>query len=126
MTGHTDRVTSVAWSPDGRRLASGDVEAKIHILPVGFAQQTPCGWLVGSNLSLEQWGQYRGYALYRPTCENLATPEIPFLSVDYFVFTSAGRLLLLGVAALILRVDGLGLWTGFKVARWGLRQMRRR
>jgi conflict system STAND superfamily ATPase len=48
------------------------------------------------------------------------------LSVDNFIFTLAGRLLLLGVAALILGVDGLGLWTGFKVARWGLRQMRRR
>ena len=39
FNGHTDRVTSVAWSPDGRRIASGSLDKTVQVWDVVTGSQ---------------------------------------------------------------------------------------
>ena len=70
---HTDAVTSVAFSPDGTKLASGAGDGLVHILDTKLAQH-PCQWLT-RNLSRVEWQQYVSPdLLYREVCPGLPVP----------------------------------------------------
>jgi hypothetical protein len=125
LEGHTDWVKSVAWQPDGRHLASGSDDQKIQLLPEIFTHP-PCQWLI-SNLSVPEWFQYRGLAIYQPTCDNLPSPQISLqdsLQDPRKLFlTIQGRLLLFGGAALILGLIGRMMLGSFKLVRWIIKRI---
>jgi WD40 repeat protein len=54
LTGHTDGVDSVAFSPDGRRLASGGRDGTIWIRPAVGTPEMLCEKLT-TNMSHKQW-----------------------------------------------------------------------
>ncbi|MCP4409368.1 MAG: hypothetical protein GY807_16775, partial [Gammaproteobacteria bacterium] len=122
-------VWGIVWSPDGQYLAVGSQDGKIYVLPNSFTQP-PCQWLTGHNFSLEQWVLYRGYALYRPTCPNLITPDTSIFDFDAddFIFriilTLPGRLLLFGITILALLIIGLLLWGSLRMVRWAVKKSR--
>ncbi len=126
---HTYGVNSIAWRPDGHLLASGGMEELVRLTPEIYIGE-PCRWLV-HNLGTVNWGYYRGWTLYRPTCENLPRPEIlgPAEAVahlstgdisplmDALLLTLKGRVLLVGGAASLLGLVVLVLWACFLIIK---------
>jgi WD40 repeat protein len=74
LTGHTDRVNDVAFSPDGATLAtaSDDRTARLWTaLPPPDKQIEKICNAVGRNLTKEEWQQYLPPDRpYERTCEN--------------------------------------------------------
>lgn len=108
---HSDPVWSAAWSSEGEFLASSSADRKVIVLSDRFAQ-SPCDWLV-LNLTLSQWQQSRGNALYQPTCPSLPTPAISLERnglQNYVIHTSSGRI---WIASIII--------SGFGILSWRLR-----
>ncbi|MFI7536684.1 WD40 repeat domain-containing protein [Streptosporangium sp. NPDC049376] len=69
LTGHTGWVNSVAFSPDGTRLASGD-DGTVRIWDVALPQDllgAVCA-IAGRGFTPEEWRQYIRDAPYQPTC----------------------------------------------------------
>jgi WD40 repeat protein len=76
LTGHSNRVTSVAFSPNGKLLLSASAESvrPWDIDPNSWAAQL-CT-IANRNLSLAEWQQFIGPGVpYQRTCANLPPGE---------------------------------------------------
>jgi WD40 repeat protein len=74
LTGHTDPVFEVAWSADGRSLATGSTDHTAILWDVanlgrflGLNTERACV-AAGGGLTDEQWARYVPTLPYEPTC----------------------------------------------------------
>jgi WD40 repeat protein len=74
LTGHTEAVLCVAFSPDGRRLASASYDKTVWILPAIVTPETLSDKLT-ANMSHKRW---RGWIFadieYVELCPGLSIP----------------------------------------------------
>jgi WD40 repeat protein len=76
LIGHTQRVNSVAFSPDGQTLASGSDDGTIILWDVGTESgRTRACHRANRNLTRVEWRQFFGDQPYRATCPDLPVPE---------------------------------------------------
>jgi WD40 repeat protein len=76
LSGHTDVINGVTFSPDGTRLAtcSGDSTVRIVVLDVDDLIATACSRIT-RNFTQAEWEAYLGYDVpYRRTCPDLPVP----------------------------------------------------
>lgn len=67
LIGHTDSVTSVAFSPDGHRLASVSLDATVQLWPAEVTPEVLCDKLT-ANMSHTQWREW-------------VSPDIPYVTL---------------------------------------------
>ena len=79
LTGHTDGIGHVAWSPDGDLIvtASEDGTARIYDTQTENLLATACDRAV-RNLSEDEWARYMGDQPYRETCPGKPVPGRDF------------------------------------------------
>jgi hypothetical protein len=73
LTGHTDTVYEVAFSPDGKLLATTSVDRTARLWNPTFSSWVDYGCkIVNRNLSMAEWDQFLPGLPYERTC-----PELP-------------------------------------------------
>ena len=96
LRGHIFSVDSVAWSPDGRTLASASSDTTIKLWPA-WTTRPSCEWTY-ANLTPEEWVQFMGSSVYRPTCPAHASEPAPSIAdafrdnADFLLITWPGRI----------------------------------
>ena len=74
LTGHSDAVWSVAFSPDGHRLASGSRDGTVRIWPAIATPEMLCDKLT-ANMSGKQWQEWVSLDIeYVELCPGLPIP----------------------------------------------------
>ena len=72
LTSHTDQVTGVGFSPDGKLLATGSRDNTARMWnPFFHDWQTVGCQLVNRNLSMAEWNQLLPGVSYERTCPDL-------------------------------------------------------
>jgi WD40 repeat protein len=70
LSGHEDNVTSVAFSLDGRRLATSSLDATVRVWRMRLEDLVAVACQVaGRNFTQDEWDQYFRGVDYRRTCE---------------------------------------------------------
>jgi len=81
LQGHGDSVTTLAFSPDGRWLATGSLDNTVRVWRTALQDLKSVACRVaGRNLTLEEWEQYFRGQEYRRTCEEW--PDHPTVNTD--------------------------------------------
>ena len=77
LTGHTDEIMSVAFSPDGHTLASGSADTTVRSWPTPLdATVTTLCSKVTSNISHHDWHDWISPAIdHIPVCPDLPVPQ---------------------------------------------------
>jgi WD40 repeat protein len=71
FAGHTRAPLSLAFSPDGSVLASGDFAGDIILWDMSATGADNACRQVGRNMTAAEWERYFGAEPYRPTCPDL-------------------------------------------------------
>lgn len=74
LTGHTQSVRGVAFSPDDQRTASGSLDRTVRVWPIITSLQLLCDKLT-ANMTHKQWRDWVSPNVgYRIVCQGLPVP----------------------------------------------------
>jgi hypothetical protein len=113
-------VNSIAWHPDGNRLASASDDNTIHIRNASVGCDR-----ISSNLTVQEWQEYVSpWIPYQATCPDLPSPP---LTLETVINTRnadvAIIIIVIGVAILVLVTV---VWLIYRLVRFFLKRIRNR
>ena len=77
FAGHTVAILSLAFSPDGSMLASGDAGGDIFLWDLSLTPEEVACRRAARNLTTVEWERYFGEEPYRETCPGTDGPDEP-------------------------------------------------